>query len=52
MTIAALDRLKLHLPHAHVVLLQHPLVHLHLPGGHVHDPPSQPLQTQRQHPAT
>ena len=41
-------RLKLHLPH--VVHLQHPLVHLHLPGGHVHDAPSQPLQTQGQHP--
>jgi len=48
MTTAAVDdsnftyRMSVH--------LQHPLVHLHLPGGHVHDAPSQPLQTQGQHP--
>jgi len=49
MTTAAVDRLKLHLPHAHVVLLQLSLVvHLHIPGGHVHCPPSAHLQTQGQ----
>ena len=40
---------SLHLVHC---LLQHPLVHLHLAGSHLHEAPSQPLQMHGQHPAS